>query len=114
MLYVPYTCGKPVKKLRSVFSAHPEAVLLVTRTDTGIKSVGDLKGKIVNIGNPGSGQRGNSMDLLPLYGIDPSKDIKAEGLQQGEASISRRLGSDLENGTVALDHQAPSRGHREL
>jgi TRAP transporter TAXI family solute receptor len=78
--------GKPVGKLRSVFSAHPEAVLLVTREDTGIKSVGDLKGKTVNIGNPGSGQRGNSMDLLPLYGIDPGKDIKAEGLQQGEAS----------------------------
>ena len=78
--------GKPVDKLRSVFSAHPEAVLLVTRVDTGIKSVGDLKGKTVNIGNPGSGQRGNSMDLLPLYGIDPEKDIKAEGLQQGEAS----------------------------
>ena len=78
--------GKPVGKLRSVFSAHPEAVLLVTRADTGIKKVEDLKGKTVNIGNPGSGQRGNSMDLLPLYGIDPDKDIKAEGLQQGEAS----------------------------
>ena len=78
--------GKPVGKLRSVFSAHPEAVLLVTRADTGIKKVEDLKGKTVNIGNPGSGQRGNSMDLLPLYGIDPAKDIKAEGLQQGEAS----------------------------
>ncbi|MDA0786386.1 MAG: TAXI family TRAP transporter solute-binding subunit [Proteobacteria bacterium] len=78
--------GKPVENLRSVFSAHPEAVLLVTRADAGIKSVGDLKGKTVNIGNPGSGQRGNSMDLLPLYGIDPDKDIKAEGLQQGEAS----------------------------
>ncbi len=48
--------GKPVEKLRSVFSAHPEAVLLVTRTDTGIKSAADLKGKTVNIGNPGSGQ----------------------------------------------------------
>jgi len=75
--------GKPVEKLRSVFSAHPEAVLLVTRTDTGIKSAADLKGKTVNIGNPGSGQRGNSMDFLPLYGIDVEKDIKAEGLQQG-------------------------------
>ena len=78
--------GKPVKDLRSVFSVHPEAVLLVTRKDTGIKRVEDLKGKTVNIGNPGSGQRGNSMDLLPLYGIDPAKDIQAEGLQQGEAS----------------------------
>lgn len=78
--------GKPVTKLRSVFSAHPEAVLLVTRADAGVNSVADLKGKTVNIGNPGSGQRGNAMDFLPLYGIDPAKDIKAEGLQQGEAS----------------------------
>ncbi|MHA1564343.1 MAG: TAXI family TRAP transporter solute-binding subunit [Alphaproteobacteria bacterium] len=78
--------GKPVEKLRSVFSMHPEAVLLVTRKDTGIKSVEDLKGKTVNIGNPGSGQRGNATDLLPLYGIDIDNDIRAEGLQQGEAS----------------------------
>lgn len=78
--------GSPVTNLRSVFSAHPEAVLIVTRDETGIKSVADLKGKTVNIGNPGSGQRTNSMSLLPLYGIDPEKDITAEGLQQGEAS----------------------------
>lgn len=78
--------GKPVDSLRSVFSMHPEAVLLVTRLDAGINAVEDLKGKAVNIGNPGSGHRGNAMDFLPLYGIDPGQDIKAEGLQQGEAS----------------------------
>ncbi|MFW6011403.1 MAG: TAXI family TRAP transporter solute-binding subunit, partial [Desulfosalsimonas sp.] len=37
--------GEPVEDLRSVFSMHPETVLLVTREDTGIKSVKDLKGK---------------------------------------------------------------------
>ena len=78
--------GKPVEKLRSVFSAHPEAVLAVTRVDTGIEKIEDFKGKTINIGNPGSGQRGNSMDLLPLYGINPDSDIQAEGLQQTEAS----------------------------
>lgn len=78
--------GKKVEKLRSVFSVHPETVLLVTRKDTGIKSVEDLKGHNINIGNPGSGQRGNAMDVLKLYGIDPDKDIDAQGLQQGEAS----------------------------
>lgn len=78
--------GSPVENLRSVFSAHPEATLVVTRDDTGIKSIGDLKGKTVNIGNPGSGQRTVSMSMLPLYGIDPEADINAEGLQQGEAS----------------------------
>ncbi|GGB45961.1 C4-dicarboxylate ABC transporter substrate-binding protein [Tistrella bauzanensis] len=78
--------GKKVENLRSVFSVHPETVLLVTRKDTGIKSVDDLKGKSVNIGNPGSGQRGNAMDVLEMYGLDPEKDLNAQGLQQGEAS----------------------------
>ena len=78
--------GKPMEDLRSVFSMHPETVLLVTRADTGINSVSDLKGKTVNIGNPGSGQRGNAEDVLRLYGIDKDSDIDAQGLQQQEAS----------------------------
>lgn len=78
--------GKPVLGLRSVFSMHPEAVMLVTRKDTGITSVEGLKGKRVNIGNPGSGQRGNAEDVLRLYGLDYTKDFSAEALQQAEAS----------------------------
>jgi len=78
--------GKPMEDLRSVFSMHPETVLLVTRADTGIDNVGDLVGHPVNIGNPGSGQRGNAEDVLRLYGIDVDNDIEAEGLQQNEAS----------------------------
>lgn len=78
--------GKPVTSLRSVFSMHPETVMLVTRKDAGIKSVQDLKGKRVNIGNPGSGQRGNAEDVLRLYGLDFTKDFNAEALQQTEAS----------------------------
>jgi len=78
--------GTPYKGLRTVFSVHPETVMLVTRKDTGIKSVEDLKGRRVNIGNPGSGQRGNAQDILRLAGIDKDKDIRAEGLQQNEAN----------------------------
>ncbi len=78
--------GRAVDKLRSVFSMHPEAVLLVTRAETGINNLMDLKGKRVNIGNPGSGQRGNAEDVLRLHGISKDSDIDAEGLQQGEAS----------------------------
>jgi hypothetical protein len=78
--------GNPFKDLRTVFSVHPETVMLVTRKDTGITSVADLKGKRVNIGNPGSGQRGNAEDILRLTGLDPDKDIRDEGLQQNEAN----------------------------
>ncbi|GAB4361914.1 MAG: TAXI family TRAP transporter solute-binding subunit [Gammaproteobacteria bacterium] len=106
--------GKPVKKLRSVFSAHPETVLLVTRKDTGINSVSDLKGKRVNIGNPGSGQRGNAEDVLRIYGIDKDKDIQAEGLQQHDASralVDRKIDAffyTVGNPSAAIEEPANS------
>ncbi|PIE64148.1 MAG: C4-dicarboxylate ABC transporter substrate-binding protein [Desulfobacterales bacterium] len=55
--------GKANKDLRSVFSVHPEPFTIVARADSGIKNFNDLKGKRVNIGNPGSGQRA-TLDVL--------------------------------------------------
>lgn len=55
--------GKPDDNLRSVFSLHSEPIHIMTRTEVGIKNFLDLEGKRVNIGNPGSGQRG-IMDLM--------------------------------------------------
>lgn len=78
--------GAPVKKLRAVFSIHPESVTIVANSSKNIKSVADLKGKIVNIGNPGSGQRGNAMDLFEAAGIDVDKDLKAEGMKAAESA----------------------------
>ena len=75
----------PLKDLRAVFSIHPESVTLVAGVDTGIKTIKDLKGKHVNIGNPGSGQLQNSIDALSAAGIDFSKDIMAEELKAAEA-----------------------------
>jgi len=45
----------PFKGLRAVFSVHPEPVSIIARKDANIKSLADLAGKRVNIGNPGSG-----------------------------------------------------------
>lgn len=78
--------GKRVENLRSLFSLHSETVLLVTRFDTGIASVDDIRGRSVNLGNPGSGARVNAEQVLELYGIDVEDDIRAEGLQQNEAN----------------------------
>lgn len=77
--------GKPQEKLRAVFSIHPEAITLVAGADTGIMAIKDLKGKIVNIGNPGSGQRQNSIDALAAVGLDYEKDLQAEGVKAAEA-----------------------------
>ncbi|WP_079254045.1 TAXI family TRAP transporter solute-binding subunit [Endozoicomonas arenosclerae] len=56
------------KKLRAVFSIHPEAFTIVARKDAKIVNFEDLKGKRVNIGNPGSGQRGTMEQLMDVYG----------------------------------------------
>jgi hypothetical protein len=52
-----FTDQGPWKELRSVFGVHPELFTVIARKDAGINSFDDLKGKRVNIGNPGSGQR---------------------------------------------------------
>lgn len=78
--------GQPQRKLRSMFSIHPETVSIVAAVDSGIRSVADLKGKVVNIGNPGSGQRGNSIDLLAAAGLDYERDLKGEGLKASESA----------------------------
>ena len=46
---------KPFNGLRAVFSAHPEPFHIIARKGSKIKDWNSLKGKKVNIGNPGSG-----------------------------------------------------------
>ncbi len=76
----------PQKDLRAVFSIHPESVTLVAAVDAGINDIKDLKGKKVNIGNPGSGQRQNAIDALEAVGINIDKDIQAESIKASEAA----------------------------
>ena len=75
----------PQKDLRAICSIHPESITLVAAVDSGIKTIQDLKGKRVNIGNPGSGQRQNSIDALTNAGINWEKDIIAEQVKAAEA-----------------------------
>jgi TRAP transporter TAXI family solute receptor len=75
----------PQKDLRAVFSIHPESVTLAAAVDAGIKDIRDLKGKRVNIGNPGSGQRQNSIDALQAVGLNYETDLQAESVKAAEA-----------------------------
>jgi hypothetical protein len=75
----------PQADLRAVFSIHPESVTLVAAEDSNIMDIRDLKGKRVNIGNPGSGQRQNSIDALQAAGLNHESDLNAEGVKAAEA-----------------------------
>jgi TRAP transporter TAXI family solute receptor len=74
-----------MEELRSVFSIHPEAVTLVVAEDAEVDSIGDLRGKRVNLGNPGSGQRQNAIDALEASGIDWKDDMHAESVKADAA-----------------------------
>ncbi|MCU7937680.1 MAG: TAXI family TRAP transporter solute-binding subunit [Candidatus Thiodiazotropha sp. (ex Dulcina madagascariensis)] len=63
------------KALRAVFSIHSEPFTVMARDDSGIKTFADLKGKRVNIGNPGSGQRGTMEVMMSKLGWD-RRDFK--------------------------------------
>lgn len=74
------------KELRAVFSVHPEPFTVVARADSGIKTFDDLKGKRVNIGNPGSGQRGTMEVLMAEKGWSASDFSLTSELKAAEQS----------------------------
>ncbi len=76
----------PFKELRSVFSVHPEAFTVVARQDSGIKALADLKGKRVNIGNPGSGQRATMEVVMGALGWSAKTFKLASELKPAEQS----------------------------
>jgi hypothetical protein len=59
----------PFPEIRAVFSVHPEPFTLLVRADSGIESFEGLKGKRVNVGNPGSGQRATMEVVMDAFGI---------------------------------------------
>lgn len=74
------------KDLRAVFSVHAEPFTVVARKDAGIRTFADLKGKRVNVGNPGSGQRGTMEVLMGAMGWKMSDFSLASELKSSEQS----------------------------
>jgi TRAP transporter TAXI family solute receptor len=74
--------------LRAVFSVHPEPFTVLARADAGITSFDDLKGKRVNIGNPGSGQRGTMEVVMAAKGWTKDDFALATELKGTEQSAA--------------------------
>ncbi|SFS82932.1 hypothetical protein SAMN04488040_1982 [Sulfitobacter marinus] len=90
--------GEKFDKERAVFSVHSEPFTVIARADAGIDSFDDLKGKRVNVGNPGSGQlatmevvldaKGWSMDDFSLASeLKPAEQAAALGDNKVDAII---------------------------
>lgn len=76
------------EELRAVFSVHPEPFTVVARADAGISTIEDLVGKRVNIGNPGSGQRGTMEVVMEAMGWTMDTFELASELKAAEQSAA--------------------------
>jgi len=82
------------KKLRSLFSLHSEPFTVIARAESGIKSFDDLKGKRVNLGNPGSGGRATMEAIMAVKGwtkdsFKESFELKAS--EQAQALCDNKI-----------------------
>jgi uncharacterized protein len=76
----------PFTELRALFSLHSEPFTVVARADAGVLTFEDLRGKRVNVGIPGSGQRGTLELLMSELGWDMSVFAEAREIEPAEQS----------------------------
>jgi hypothetical protein len=79
--------------LRGIAALYPNHCQVITLADTGIQEIGDLVGKKVGVGAPGSGTEVDARNILNIYGITYD-DIDEDFLSYAEAI------EQLKNGTV--------------
>ena len=80
--------GNQFDKMRAVFSVHGEPFTVIARADSGIETFEDLKGKRVNIGNPGSGQRATMEVVMNALGWTLDDFALASELKPAEQSAA--------------------------
>jgi TRAP transporter TAXI family solute receptor len=78
----------PFPELRALFSVHPEPMHVMARVDSGITDIAGMKGKKVNIANPGSGTRVLAETLLKYEGVAIADFALAAELKSSEQSAA--------------------------
>ncbi|MCD6167955.1 MAG: TAXI family TRAP transporter solute-binding subunit [Caldisericia bacterium] len=76
---------EPIKNLRVIASLYPETIQIVALKKSGIKTVEDLKGKKVAVGDVGSGTEVDARTILNLHGITYD-DIDEQYMSFSEAT----------------------------
>jgi TRAP transporter TAXI family solute receptor len=85
--------GRPkVDVLRAIANLYPESVQLVVRKGSGIKSVGDLRGKKISLDEPGSGTLVDARLILQAFGLS-EKDMQAQYFPAQRVADSLRDGA---------------------
>ncbi len=82
---------RPLGKLRAIANLYREAVHIVVRADSDIRSVAQLKGRRVSVGEEGSGTLIDADAILAAYKLR-RKDVQLQFLKPGQASDALREG----------------------
>jgi TRAP transporter TAXI family solute receptor len=77
--------GRPVPAA-SLAVLYTNYTHVVTTTNSGIDTVGALRGKTVSTGAPGSGTEVIALRLLRAAGLDPDRDLTRQGLGASESA----------------------------
>lgn len=84
----------PYKQLRALFSLHTEAFNLIAQSNSAIKSLADIKGTRVDIGNPGSGDRatmGVVMEAMNWTNDSFKQPSELTGAQRSQALCDNKI-----------------------
>ncbi len=65
----PFAKRPPDAELRVLFAGHADAFTIVARRELGILSAGALRGRRINMGSPGSGERLSMERIMAALGV---------------------------------------------
>lgn len=68
---------QPVEAISRIY---PNYTQVIARTDSGITSIADMRGKRISTGSPGSGTEVIARRLLESAGLNPQSDVAAQRL----------------------------------
>ncbi len=83
----------PITSFSAVGCVYPEVCQLIATEGSGIKTVADLKGKTVAVGDVGSGVYYNATQILAAAGLDIDKDINKVAASFGDSATQLKDGS---------------------
>jgi TRAP transporter TAXI family solute receptor len=84
--------GEP-QKIKALTRLYSNYTQVLVRTDSGINSIADMRGKRISTGSPKSGTEVIANRLLAAAGLDPAADVQAQRLDLTKTADGMKDGS---------------------
>ncbi len=83
----------PITDFSAIGCIYPEICQIIATKASGIKTIADLKGKNVAVGDAGSGVYYNAVQILAAAGLDIDKDINKTAASFGDSATLLKDGA---------------------